>query len=68
MMQSDSTCMPALASEMRDAAINLAIEKLVIAATTLDVTFSELMTMFEMGMAPVEVVDYLHAKLMKRVQ
>lgn len=68
MMQTDSTCKPAPASEAHDAAINLAIEKLVSAASALDVTLSELMTMFDLGMAPVEVVDYLHARLMKRVQ
>ena len=61
------TQIPDLPLEAREA-INLAILKLVVAAGELGVTMTELQTMLELGMSPVELVDYLDAKLRRRIQ
>lgn len=57
----DITC------EAREA-VNIAILKLVLAAAELGVTFQEVQAMLELGMSPVEVLDYLDAKLRRRIQ
>ncbi len=49
-------------------AVNLAILKLVLSAAELGVTMQEVQTMLELGMSPVEVVDYLDTKLRRRIQ
>ncbi len=54
-------------SDARDA-VNTAIAKLVVAAGELGMTLQELQTMIELGMPPVDVVDYLDAKLRRRIQ
>ena len=58
---------PDLPSEAREA-INVAILKLVLAAGELGVTMQEVQTMLELGMSPVEVVNYLDTRLRRRIQ
>jgi hypothetical protein len=67
-MRSDSTRIPGLPSELRDALINAAMEKLIFVAKELGVSICELQCMLELGMTPVDVVDYLEARLNKRIQ
>ena len=67
-MPSESTRIPGLPAEVRDALLNAAMEKLICAAKELGVNICELKCMLELGMTPIEVVDYLEAKLNKRVQ
>ena len=67
-MRSDSTRIPGLPSEVRDALINAAMQQLIFVAKELGVDICELQCMLEMGMTPVELVDYLEAKLHKRIQ
>lgn len=67
-MRSDSTRIPGLPGEVRDELINEAIKNLILAAKELGVTICELQCMFELGMTPVDVVDYLEARLNKRIQ
>jgi len=54
-------------SDARDA-VNTAIAKLVVAAGELGMTLQELQAMMELGMSPLDVVDYLDAKLRRRIQ
>jgi hypothetical protein len=58
---------PDLPFEAREA-INLAVLKLVVAAGELGITMSELQTMLELGMSPIELIDYLDTKLRRRIQ
>ncbi len=67
-MASDSTHIPGLPSEVRAVLINEAMEKLIFAAKALGVSICDLQCMLELGMTPVDVVDYLEAKLHKRIQ
>ena len=64
----DSIRIPGLPQEARDALINAAMEKLISAAKELGVNIYELKCMLELGMTPMEVVDYLEAKLNNRIQ
>ncbi len=67
-MASDSIHIPGLPPEMRAALINEAMEKLILAAKELGVSISDLQCMLELGMTPVDLVDYLEAKLHNRIQ
>ena len=67
-MRAGSTRVPKLPSIARDALINAAMEKLIFVAKELGVTICELQCMLELGMTPVDVVDYLEARLKKRIQ
>ena len=67
-MRSESTRIPGLPQEAREALINAAMEKLICAAKELGVNICELKCMLELGMTPMEVVDYLEAKLHNRIQ
>lgn len=44
------------------------MEKLIFVAKELGVGICELQCMLELGMTPVDVVDYLEARLKKRIQ
>ncbi len=68
MKLADSKRTPGLSQEARDELINAAIQHLVSAAKELGVSICELHCMFKLGMTPVDVVDYLDAKLNKRIQ
>ena len=67
-MSSESTRIAGLPAEVRDALVNAAMEKLICAAKELGVNIYELKCMLELGMTPMEVVDYLETKLNNRVQ
>jgi hypothetical protein len=67
-MQSNTVRIPGLPAEARAALINEAMEKLIFAAKELGVNICELQCMLELGMTPVDLVDYLEAKLKKRIQ
>lgn len=67
-MASDSTHVPGLPPETRAALINEAMEKVIFAAKELGVSICDLQCMLELGMTPVDVVDYLEAKLYNRIQ
>jgi len=67
-MRSDSTHIPGLSPEARAALINAAMEKLILAAKELHVSICDLQCMLELGMTPVDVVDYLEARLRNRIQ
>lgn len=67
-MQSHSSDIPGLPSEVRDALVNSAIQKLVTAAGELGVSMQEVQTMLELGMTAVEIVDYLETRLRRRIQ
>ena len=67
-MQSHSTSIPGLPSEARDALINTAMAKLIFAAKELGLTICDLQCLLELGMTPVDVVDYLEIKLRRRIQ
>ena len=67
-MASDSIHTPGLPPEARAALINEAMEKVIFAAKELGVSICDLQCMLELGMTPVDVVDYLEAKLHNRIQ
>ncbi len=67
-MDVDSEYIPGLPSAARDALINTAIQKLVLITRELGVTVTELQMMFDLGMTPVDVLDYLDAKFKRRIQ
>ena len=67
-MASDSTHIPGLPPEARAALINEAMQKVIFAAKELGVSICDLQCMLELGMTPVDLVDYLEAKLHKRIQ
>lgn len=53
---------------MRAILINEAMEKVIFAAKELGVSICDLQCMLELGMTPVDLVDYLEAKLHNRIQ
>ena len=67
-MASDSTRIPGLPPEARAVVINEAMEKVIFAAKELGVSICDLQCMLELGMTPVDLVDYLEAKLHNRIQ
>ena len=67
-MRSERTRIPDLSPIARDALVNAAMENLICAAKELGVNVYELKCMLELGMTPIEVVDYLEAKLNNRIQ
>lgn len=67
-MRSEPTRVPDLSPIARDALINAAMEKLICAAEELGINIYELKCMLELGMTPMDVVDYLEAKLNNRIQ
>ena len=68
MKSTDSRRVPGLPQEAMDEFINVAIQRLVFVAKELGVNICELQCMLELGMTPLEVVDYLEARLKKRIQ
>ncbi len=67
-MASDSIHIPGLPAEARAALINAAMEKMIFAAKELGISICDLQCMLELGMTPVDLVDYLEAKLHDRIQ
>lgn len=67
-MASDSTRIQGLPPEVRAILINEAMEKVIFAAKELGVSICDLQCMLELGMTPVDLVDYLEAKLHNRIQ